>query len=229
MAMQRHACLESCGVAGTEADRLDVVFLAGFKDSVPNLEGVLVLEVDFATAGTSVTSGGEDDVRYASESDGLSGVVFHVNHGSVSQLLHGLESEGPLNGKLGDAVGNVGDFSAESFVLFAHPCPVLVNVSGIHDQQVVVFGEVVNEEVIHDAALAVREAGVLHLARIERGYVVRSDVLEKCEGFGTFHCKFTHVRNVENTDFASHVEVFGGDAFILDRHVKTCKFYHFRT
>ena len=134
-----------------------------------------------------------------------------------------------MDGELGDAVGNVGDFSAESFVLLAHPCPVLVDIGGVHDQQVVVFGEVVNEEVVHDAALAVREAGVLHLAGIERSHVVGSDVLEKGEGFGTFHRKFTHVGNVENTDFASHVEVFGGDAFILDRHVKTCKFYHFRT
>jgi hypothetical protein len=72
-------------------------------------------------------------------------------------------------------------------VVTVDPVPVLLDVAGVHHQDVVVVVavlHVVHQQVVHDAALVVGQAAVLHLAGGELGGVVAGDLLDEVQGLG---------------------------------------------
>ena len=89
-----------------------------------------------------------------------------------------------------------------------------------------VVGDAVDEHVVHDAALAVRQAGVLHLAVAQSGDVIDGAVLHELLSHRAFGTELAHVTHVEHADVVADVVVLFDEAGVLDRHVVTGKFSH---
>ena len=177
-----------------------------------------------------VTRGREDDIVDAGEVDDLEGVVFHVHHIGFGEFLHGFQGVWTLHGQLSPFFALVLEVFAKGHAELlgdlAHPSPVLVDVGGVGHHEVVVVGDAVNEHVVHDAALAVRQAGVLHLAVAQGGHVVDGAILHELLGHGAFGAELAHVAYVEYTDVVADVVMLFDEAGVLDRHVVTSELSH---
>ena len=148
----------------------------------------------------------------------------------IDQLLYDLHRQRPLYGQLADVVRSVFQFGArphpEGFALAADVGPVLVGVGRIDTEHVFLVRELVDQNVVHDAAPSVGHAGVLHLARKEFGHVVGGDALQQIERLGALDPDFAHVAHVEDAGAFAHAEVLVVDAREFDRHVVSREFGH---
>ena len=107
--------------------------------------------------------------------------------------------------------------------------PILLNICGIYHKQVSDIVKLIDKKVIHNSTLSVREAGVLHLARIEHGCVVGGHILYKSKSIGTLYPNLAHMRNIKNAHIVAHCGVLLIYAAILYRHIKPCKGSHLCT
>ena len=92
-----------------------------------------------------------------------------------------------------------------------------------------VVGDAVDKHVIYDAALAIRQAGVLHLTIGQSGHIIDGAVLHELLGHGTFGTELAHVRHIKHADVVADVVVLFDEASVLNRHVVTGKFSHLGT
>ena len=131
-----------------------------------------------------------------------------------------------LDSQLGGTVGRVFQFRA--YRIMAHaPIPILVDITSIDYQEVFFRFIMVDQQVVHDTSLVIREASILSLANRQHGSVVRSDALDESQRVRAFYPELTHVGNIEHTDAVHNGHVFVDNTGVLDRHVETCKFMHF--
>jgi len=86
----------------------------------------------------------------------------------------------------------------------------------------------VDQDVVHEAAVLVEQAGVLGLAMIQAVRGVGGDVFDQLEGFGSAHFDFAHVADVEEADSGAHGGVFVDDTGVLDGHVPAAEIHHLR-
>ena len=73
------------------------------------------------------------------------------------------------------------------------PSPVLLDIIGIDDEEVLLIFVVVDEEVVDDTPLFVGEAGILDVTDLELRGVVGGDILDELEGIGALDSEFPHV------------------------------------
>ena len=84
--------------------------------------------------------------------------------------------------------------------------------------------EAVDEAVVERAAVLLADDGVLRLADLETGRVVRGDVLDQAERVTAADLELSHVGDVEQAGVIADGPVFGEDAGgVLDRHLEARK------
>ena len=159
------------------------------------------------------------------------GVVFEVlDIGIRAEPLDDLHRQGALYGQLGDFVRCVVELfarrQAKGLTLFAEMFPVLFGVGSVDHQQESLGVDAVDEDVVHDAPLSVGQARILDLPVVQRGYVVRGDMLQEVDRPGPFDPDFAHVADVEYAGLLAYGVVFVVDAGEFDRHVESGKFGH---
>jgi hypothetical protein len=82
------------------------------------------------------------------------------------QFLHGVARFGTLDGKLG--VAGAGEIHARvKAVERADVLEILLLVGGVDAQEVVVLGDLVDQDVVHEAAVLVEQPGVVRLADLQ--------------------------------------------------------------
>ena len=82
-------------------------------------------------------------------------------------------------------------------------------------------------DVVDDAALRVRQQGILGLVQVQGQDVAGEYVLQIGDGLGAFDVEAAHVGHVKDAAHAAAVEVLGNDAGgILDRHVPAAEIHH---
>ena len=99
-----------------------------------------------------------------------------------------------------------------------HPFTILVNASGVDDEEKALLAGPVGNEVVDDATVFIQEQGVLPLADGERGEVVGEESIEPVQSPGSLDLELAHVGNVEDPHRVSHGLMLGDDALVLDRH-----------
>ena len=107
-------------------------------------------------------------------------------------------------------------------VLF-HPVDIFVDVSGIDDEEEVVFAHFVDEEVVDCAAVWVEHHAVVDLSDGCSGDVVSEDVLNVSFGVGSGDAHFAHVAYVEYTAIVAYGVVFVCDVGVLNWHDEAAK------
>ena len=111
---------------------------------------------------------------------------------------------------------------------FIDPEPIFVDVAGIDHHQIFGGRIFVDDQVVHDAAFAVRHAGVLCFAGGDGAQVVGRDVLQEFQCFLAFYPELAHVAHIEHAYALADDHVLGVNAGgVLDRHVEACKLCHF--
>ncbi len=105
---------------------------------------------------------------------------------------------------------------------------VLVDVRRVDDDAVPVFGELVDDAVVHDAPVVLAGDGVLRLAGHQLADVVSDQLGDGGQCVLADEVDLAHVRDVEQSHAGSHGFVLGEDAFVLDRHVPAAKGDHLR-
>ena len=97
--------------------------------------------------------------------------------------------------------------------------PVFLDVGRVDDEQVGLGVDPVDQNVVDDAAPAVRQAGILYLAVVQRGRVVAADVAQQVERSRPLDPDLAHVAHVEHAGTGAHGRVLVVDPGEFDRHV----------
>ena len=99
VAVEAESHLQTEGVTSSEADRLDVKFLTGLEELIPEVLRILdVLDVELIASGTGVAGIGYQHLL-AVELSSVEAVVGDRVNVDVDQLLDRLLGLGPLNGE----------------------------------------------------------------------------------------------------------------------------------
>ena len=112
--------------------------------------------------------------------------------------------------------------------MLPEPAEVGLAVGGIDDQQIPELFESVDDQVVDDPAVLVRQERVLRLARTDLVEVVRECRLQERRGARPFDLELTHVRNVEDAAVSADRTVLGDDSFVEDRHLPAGERHHAR-
>lgn len=134
-----------------------------------------------------------------------------------SDRLHDRIGSRPLQGKQCRPVTGVleRDIRRESRLKLAdHRVPV----GGIHHQQEPVL-ESIDEQILHDSALFIEQAGIQRPTRLSLVQVAGQLVLQEVLGSNSREPQFTHVAHVEQADGGPNSLVLLAQARILDGHL----------
>ncbi len=112
-------------------------------------------------------------------------------------------------------------------MLLADPGDVLLAGAGVDDDEVVVVGELVEDDVVDEGAVGVEHGGVVGLADLQFAAVVHEQALEGGEGAGAAELDVAHVGDVEEADGGADGHVLGDEAGVLDGHVPAAEVDHF--
>ncbi len=145
----------------------------------------------------------------------------------VGQLGEGLGGAGALDGELGVVVGEVVDVDAGHVADgLADPLDVLLAGAGVDDDEVVVVGELVDDDVVDEGAVGIEHGRVVGLADGELRGVVHAELLDGGERAGAAQLDVAHVGDVEEADGGADGSVLGDDAGVLDGHVPAAEVDH---
>ena len=224
VAVKAVAHFEPQRVARAEPDILQPVSLAGLPQRFPQARSVLVRYVDFASARSGVARCRYDSVGDAGDlglDERIIGEFSEV--GGRAQALDDPHRQRSLNGQLGDLVRCVVEFASgpetETFAGGDQMVPVFLDVGRVDDEQVGLGVDPVDQNVVDDAAPAVRQAGILYLAVVQRGRVVAADVAQQVERPRPLDPDLAHVAHVEHAGTGAHGRVLVVDPGEFDRHV----------
>jgi hypothetical protein len=83
-----------------------------------------------------------------------------------------------------------------------------------------------HQDVVHEPAVIVQEAGVMRLAELELRYRIGSDEIGQPRRFGSADLDLAHVADIEQPGRRSHGIVFVDNAGVLHRHVPPAEIHH---
>ena len=127
---------------------------------------------------------------------------------------------GPCNGNQGIPRAGVDrDGIAGHGHALRNPGEVLLDVRGIDDEQEVVGGEAIDQQVVDEGAALGRQGGILRLADRQLRRVVARDALDPGQGIASGHLNLAHVADVEQAGARPNGQMLVGDAAVFDRHL----------
>ncbi len=218
VAVQPHRRLEAQRVARAQACRAQVDRPAGVDQRVPHARGVLRRHEHLVAVFTGV-AGARDGRPHSGDLAGGEPVVLHPQIGARQGLQH-LARGRPLHGNQGIPRAGVDrDGISRDGHALRDPGKVLLDVRGVDDEQEVVAGETVDEQVVDEGAALGRQGGVLGLADRQPGRVVARDALDPGQRVASGHLNLAHVADVEQARARAHGQMLVGDAAVLDRHL----------
>ena len=100
-----------------------------------------------------------------------------------------------LDSQLSRTVGRILQFGTYRIMAYA-PIPILVDITGVYDQQIFLRLVMIYQKVIHDTSLVIREASILSLAK-RQDTIHYSHVFVDNSGIFDRHietCEFVHLR-----------------------------------
>ena len=101
-----------------------------------------------------------------------------------------------------------------------------LGVRGVHDEQVPVSAGPVDDQVVDDPAVLVRQQRVLRLAELEVGDVVREQPLQHLGRGRPLDLELAHVRDVEDAGVRPYRLVLGDHSFVLHRQLPAGERHH---
>ena len=100
-----------------------------------------------------------------------------------------------------------------------HPTEVGLAIRGVDDEQIAALAEAVDDQVVDDPAVLVRQERVLRLPRRDPVEVVREEALQEGGRLRPLDLDLAHVRDVEDAGVRADGLVLLDDALVLDGHL----------
>ena len=104
---------------------------------------------------------------------------------------------------------------------------VLILVGGVCADKDVAVRNFVDQDVVHETAMIVEQAGILSLALIEPGDGVGGECIGALDRSRSVNLDLAHVADIEQSDGLADSIVLVDDAGILDGHVPAAEIDHF--
>src|SRR5215469_18817272 len=140
-------------------------------------------------------------------------VVLDAVKGRVGQFWQYIDSARTLNRQLRVCVTTVFYLAVEIPCIFFHPGDVFFARACVDHQEIVLFPETVDDDIVYERPFRIKHRRVLRLANGQFGGVVHGDVLhgrESCTGsLAAVNADVTHVTHVKNADSVAYRLVFG--------------------
>ncbi len=222
VAVERHACFEAEGVAGSQAGRDKPVAFAGFKECFPQRGSVRVRDVDLEPVFARVAGAGQQQVLSA---DGHlnSRVVLELRDQGVLLRRDEPQHDGfrirTLDSDQGGPCGGVLDNNVETrrtlLQLRCNNC----SVARIRHHEELLRTPTVRDEVVDDAAVGVADQRVLGFAVGDRGQLAHQGVVQEGGCFRAGHPDFAHVGEVEQAGRLAHRVVLSQLGVVLEGHL----------
>ena len=225
--VERHARLKPEGVARREPARLQAERLARGEERPPQGGGVGDVEVELEAVLARVARAGDEDLDGVvalrpGECAGRPGVVREVVELGGEELGCRLEHRarsGPLHREEGRGVGAVVDRDAVIGGALREGGDHGIPIRCVRDDEVLVIGDAVDDEVVDDAAVLVEDERVLRLADGERRQPAGERLVEEGAGGLADDGDLGHVRDVEEARGRAHRVVLGEVGGVADRHL----------
>ncbi len=214
LAVQRVAHLGAQRVPGAQAGRRDSVLLTRGEHRVPDRPGGARRHHQFVAAFAGV-AGAADGQLDAVQAAGVEAHVVVADRQPDGG--QGLVRERPLHGQDGVVVVLVGDGDALGGG-GAQQRHHLGGVGRVGDQEDLVVGEPVPDQVVDHPAGLIAEQGVLRLADADLGDVVGDAGVQEVGGPGAGDPGLAQVADVEDADTGADSLVLGHDPGVLQRH-----------
>ncbi len=232
MAVKRQPGFEAKRVAGTETAGDHSEFLARFQNLVPHpgAGGFVAGNVDFESVFAGVAGASNQSIFQSANRPARHPIELHRREVRVGEFLQEVDRLRPLNRNLGKVVGEIFDRAIELAGMVAHPVEILFTCAGIDHQQVFIFSKAVNDHVIHESALRIKQRRILRLADGEPRSVIHRNVLDGGQRLRPGQPDVAHVADVKNADARSHRIVLGHDSArgrVFDGHLPAIEFDHF--
>ena len=142
------------------------------------------------------------------------------------QFLHGVSRLGALDGKLGVTAAREIHARVKA-VERADVLEIFLLVGGVDTKEVMVLGDLVDQDVVHESAVRIEQPGVLRLADFQLVDGVGGGEIGELRGLRPVDFDLTHVADIENPDGAAHGLVLVDDSGVLDGHVPPAEIHHF--
>ena len=135
----------------------------------------------------------------------------------------------PLDRDLGVLVADVLGLAAEPVDILLDPAGILLACARVDDEIVMIVGDLVNDDVVHEGGFRIQHGRVVRLAGDEPRGVVHGDALHGIQRLRPGEADVAHVADVEDAHAGAHRHVLGQDAAgrgIFHRHVPAAKIHH---
>ncbi len=112
----------------------------------------------------------------------------------------------PLEREHGPAIRIIFNLNSDGDRMIEQPLPILIAIGSIHHDHILV-GQVVNKDVIDNAAVFVAQQPVIRLALVDRCNIACGDELQEVERVGAAYHEAPHVADVEQASGVAHGSV----------------------
>src|SRR5207245_3088547 len=112
--------------------------------------------------------------------------------------------------------------------MFLQPVKIFTSSRCIYDQQKFFVVDPINDQIINDSAMFVKEESVLALPDLELVDIICEHEVEPCERTASLDNELSHVRNIENANAVSDGLMFLDDARVLHGHEPAAERNDFR-
>ena len=227
VAVERERGFHTRGVARAERGRL----CAKLDETVPEVPGVFRVAVQLIADGLASIAGLCDADGLTLHGEAVQRVLDILGRqltaaGERHEDLLGFRA---LHGDGCILVRDVRELDVEVLRFVHQVCPVLVDVAGVDDEEVLAFFKAVQVRVVDGVAVRVRDDAVLRLVEVERKHVAGKHMLQERHLIGAFDVDPSHVGYVEDAAVTAAVEMLRDDAFgILDGHIPAAEVDHGR-
>ena len=133
---------------------------------------------------------------------------------------------GSLNGELRIALSGIFHLRAEAAAQAADIVEVLILIAGVHAQKIVLAGNFVHQQIVHEGTGGGHQAGVLRLALDKLGGVVAGDVLRQIQRLRAAQLDFAHMADVEKAGGRARGQMFADDPGVFHGHIPAAKVDH---
>jgi hypothetical protein len=138
-----------------------------------------------------------------------------------------------LNRNLREIVGGMLDLAIKLASVVTHPTEIFFAGAGVDDEQVLIFGQAVNDNIVYESSLRIEQGRILRLSDGQLRSVVHREMLHGGKRFAAGQSDISHVADVKNTDAGADGHVLVDDAAsdrsgVFDRHVPAVKLNHLR-
>ena len=227
MAVERERGFHTRGVARAERGRL----CAKLDETVPEVPRIFRVAVQLVADGLAGVAGLRNPDGLAFHGEAVQRVLDILGRqltaaGERHEDLLGFRA---LHGNGCVLVRDVRELDVEVLRFVHQVRPVLVDVAGVDDEEVLALFKAVQVRVVDGVSVRVRDDAVLRLVEVERKHVAGKHMLQERYLIGTFDVDPSHVGHVKDAAVTAAVEMLRDDAFgILDGHIPAAEVDHGR-